>query len=77
MRHALGRIGKQLALALKHCEHSSRNLQYVHLWAVQNDEKHLEQGSLGLMHQASRLTGDLATLISVLAAQEAKVADSD
>ncbi len=69
-------ITKQLALALKHYRNASRNLQDARHWAVQNDRKHLEDGLLNLLHDAARVTGDLATLISVLEARDARAADS-
>lgn len=77
MRQVPEPITKQLAFALKHYRHASRNLQYVHHWAVQNDREHLEQGTLNLIHQADRVTGDLATLITVLEARSGLFANSD
>jgi hypothetical protein len=71
MPHMPEALTEQLSLALKHFRQASQNLQNVHHWAVQNDREHLEQGALNLIHQASRLTGDLATLITVLEAQSA------
>jgi hypothetical protein len=66
MGHIPEPITEQLALALKHYRHASRNLHYAHHWAVQNHREHLEHGVLNLIHQASRVITDLATLTTLL-----------
>lgn len=76
MPHVPEALTEQLSLALKHFRQASQNLQNVHHWAVQNDRAHLELGILNLMHQTSRLTGDLATLITVLEARSAPLPNS-
>lgn len=75
MLHVPKPITNQLSLALKHYRHASRNLHSVHHWALQNDREHLEQGVLNLIDQASRVTGDLSTLIMILEARGALVAN--
>lgn len=76
MPHVPEAFTEQLSLALKHFRHASQNLQNVHHWAVQNNRVHLEQGAMNLINQVSRVTGDLATLITVLEARSARLPNS-